>query len=103
MTSATCMQRLSRKQTWGRVLGRSRDMGGSVEMGAAALRQAVLCWWRRYCSTMELSLEETGASDMPPRAPAACAPFLSGGLAMACLRVDLQRLGVVGLLHPAAG
>lgn len=59
-------------------------MGGSVEMGAAALRQAALCWWRRYCMTMLLSLLDTGASVPAPR------PFRSGGLLIACLIVALQ-------------
>ena len=65
-------------------------MGGRVEMGAAALRQALLCWWRRYCSTMLLSLDATGASDTPPNATATPAPFLSGGLQIACFSVDLH-------------
>lgn len=71
--------------TWGKVLGRRRDMGGSVEMGAAALRQAALCWWRRYCITMLLSLLATGGSVPAPR------PFLSGGLLIACFTVALHR------------
>lgn len=37
------MQGESMQATCGRLLGRSRDMGGRVEMGAAERRQAALC------------------------------------------------------------
>lgn len=59
-------------------------MGGSVDIGAAALRQAALCWWRKYCITMLLSLLATGVSLPAPR------PLCSGGLTTFCLIVALQ-------------
>ena len=64
-------------------------MGGRVDMGAAALRQAALCWWRRCCMTIACSRLCTILSPGPAGAPASCC-CVSGGLAMLSLILDLH-------------
>ena len=59
-------------------------------MGAAALRQAALCWWRRCCITMACSRLCTILSPGPARAAASCC-CVSGGLAMLSLMLDLHK------------
>ena len=58
-------------------------------MGAAALRHAALCWWRRCCMTIACSRLCTILSPGPARAPASCC-CVSGGLAMLSLILDLH-------------
>lgn len=64
-------------------------MGGRVDMGAAALRQAALCWWRRCCMTIACSRLCTILSPGPLRCAASCC-CVSGGLAMLSLMLDLH-------------